>query len=98
MLSVVYISSLITDDDCDIDVKHQATTKAKVRTIKLVCVVFFGKNVSYLQFSSYSFVLVEILKCVLILIRQLTMQNNLRVLDPNTAFNTEPWLKSKYKL
>ncbi|CAG2192627.1 GPR154 [Mytilus edulis] len=31
-----------SDDDCDIDVKHPATTKAKVRTIKLVCVVFFA--------------------------------------------------------
>ncbi|XP_063417262.1 uncharacterized protein LOC134699772 isoform X2 [Mytilus trossulus] len=34
-----------SDDDCDIDVKHQATTKAKVRTIKLVCVVFLDFNV-----------------------------------------------------
>ncbi|XP_063412441.1 cardioacceleratory peptide receptor-like [Mytilus trossulus] len=31
-----------SDDDCDIDVKHQATRKAKFRTIKLVCVVFIA--------------------------------------------------------
>lgn len=43
------MSFLISVDDCDIDVTHQATAKAKIRTLKLLCVVVLGKNVSFLQ-------------------------------------------------
>ncbi|XP_052079504.1 cardioacceleratory peptide receptor-like isoform X2 [Mytilus californianus] len=31
-----------SDNDCDIELKHKAATKAKIRTIKLLCVVVFA--------------------------------------------------------
>lgn len=31
-----------SDNECDIDLKHKAATKAKIRTIKLLCVVVFA--------------------------------------------------------